>query len=141
MALEMAAVFVGRTGVTAEELGYIEEVLGLWEVKYPGPDGMINEDHVERLELRRDGTYVWNPPPAWARRTGKWGIVKARDGELRLCFEEKTTTRLRCNYLVLMQLERGAPFFLNWQRTRGDVVAFADRIFRADRPKNWTPDR
>lgn len=78
--LLMAAVFAGGTGVAAEELGYIEEVLGLWDVKYPGPDGMITEGYVERLELRRDGTYLWNPPPAWALKTGKWGVVKTQDG-------------------------------------------------------------
>lgn len=101
---------------------------------------MITGDHVERLELRRDGTYSWDPAPAWAHTTGKWGVMKTQDGGLRLCFEEKQG-RFRCNYLVLMSLEKGRPVFLNWQRTRGDAVIFADRIFRANRPKNWVPNR
>lgn len=139
-AIVVILMLIGGAGMAAQELGYLEEVLGVWDVKYPGRDGMINEAYVERLELRCDGTYSWNPAPPWAPRTGKWGILKTQDRELRLCFEEKQG-RLRCNYLVLMQLEKGGPFFLNWQRTRGDAVIFADRIFRADRPKTGAPKR
>lgn len=139
-AIAVTAMFIGGVSVAAQELGYLEEVLGAWDIKYPGPDGMITEAYVERLELRRDGTYSWNPAPAWAPKTGKWGVVRTQDGKLRLCFEEKQG-RLRCNYLVLMQIEKGGPFFLNWQRTRADAVVFTDRVFRADRPKDWAPNR
>lgn len=130
--------FVGagrQSAITADALGYIDEAMGLWEVKYPGFDGMIRDDHVEWLELKGDGTYVWNPPPVWAPRIGKWGVTRTQEGHLKLCFEEKTKS-LRCNFLVLTQFEKGGPFSLNWQRTCGDAVVFADRIFRADRPKN-----
>ena len=126
--------------VAAPELGYIEEMFGSWNVKYPGPDGMIEQGYVERLDLRRDGTYYRDPLPAWASKTGRWGVVRTPDGTLRLCFEEKQGG-LRCNYLVLIQVEKGGPFFLNWQRTHGKAVIFKDRIFFADRPKDWFPTR
>jgi len=126
--------------VAAPELGYIEEMFGSWNVKYPGPDGMIEQGYVERLELRRDGAYSWDPPPAWASKTGRWGVVRTPEGTRRLCFEEKQGG-LRCNYLVLIQVEKGGPFFFNWQRTHGKAVIFKDRIFFADRPKDWFPTR
>ena len=28
----------------AEDLGYMEELLGPWEIRYPGADGMLVED-------------------------------------------------------------------------------------------------
>ena len=119
----------------SQELGLIEEAVGEWDVKYPGQDEMILEDYVERLELKRDGTYSWTPPPAWAARTGEWGVIKTEDGFLKLCFTD-THGRPRWGYLVLMKIGKDGPFFLNWQRTYGDAVIFADRIFRADRPRS-----
>ena len=49
---------------------------------------MIREDYVERLELKRDGTYAWNPPPAWAPGTGEWVINKTEDGSDHFWFRE-----------------------------------------------------
>lgn len=119
-----------------EDLFCVEEILGLWDVKYPGPDGMIIDSYSERLELKRDGTYIWNPSPSWAPKNGVWGVRKTPDGSLVLCFEENNAFTLRCNYLVIISLpfKEGISIFLNWQRTHGDAVVFDDRIFRADRP-------
>ena len=119
----------------SQELGLIEEALGHWDVKYPGPDEMIREDYVEKLELKRDGTYSWDPPPGWAPKNGDWGVIKTEDGLLKLVFRD-THGRIRSGFLVLMKIGKDGPFFLNWQRTYGDAVIFADRIFRADRPRN-----
>ena len=117
-----------------QELGLIEAALGEWDIKYPGPDEMIREDYVEKLELKRDGTYSWNSPPTWAPRTGEWGIIKTEDGFLKLCFKD-THGRWRWGYLVLMKIGKVGSYFMNWTRTRGDAVLFADRIWRADRPR------
>ena len=118
-----------------QELGLIEAALGEWEIKYPGPDEMIRDDYVEKLELKRDGTYSWNPPPAWASETGEWGVIKTEDSLLKLCFTD-THGRLRTGFLVLMKVGTGGSYFMNWTRTRGDAVLFADRIWRADRPRS-----
>ena len=118
----------------AQKFGLIEEAVGEWDVKYPGPDEMIREDYVERLELKRDGTYAWNPPPAWVSGTGEWGIIKTEEGFLKLCLKD-THGRWRWGFLVLMKVGKVGPIFLNWQRTYGHAVIFADRIWRADRPK------
>lgn len=122
--------------MTASGLGFLDAALGFWEVRYPGPDGMIIDENPEVLELRSDGSYTWSPPPSWAAQTGKWGVVRRQDG-LMLCFEEKAQG-LRCNYLILSQFEKNGPVSMHWQRTAGDAVIFADRIFRADRPKTMT---
>ena len=123
-----------RENVGSQQLGLIEEALGHWDVKYPGPDEMIREDYTERLELKRNGTYAWDPPPAWAPRTGEWGVIKTEDGFLKLIFSD-THGRPRWGYLVLMKIGKDGCYFMNWTRTRGDAVIFADRIWRADRPE------
>lgn len=123
-----------------QEVGFIEAALGEWHVKYPGPDAMIQEDYVEKLELRRDGTYSWNPPPAWAPKTGVWGVIKTEEGFLKLCFKD-TRGRSRWGFLVLMRVGKEGPLYLNWQRTYGHAVIFADRIWRADRPSANAPNR
>jgi hypothetical protein len=115
-------------------LGYVETVLGVWHVKYPGNDGMIVSDYHEMLDFRPDGTYRWSPAPKWVKTSGRWGVVRTDEGYLRLCFEGITGAR-RCNFLVIFTLP-GVSTSLNWQRSRGDAVVFADRIFRADRPKS-----
>ena len=122
-----------RLQCDGQQVGYIEGALGEWVVKYPGPDEMIQEDYVERLELKRDGTYTWNPPPAWAPSSGVWGVIKTEDGFLKLCFRD-TRGRSRWGYLVLMRIGTDGPIYLNWQRTYGHAVIWADRIWRADRP-------
>ncbi len=118
-------------------LGYVDEMLGSWHVKYPGQDGMIDSSYHETLDLRADGTYRWSPVPRWARPSGHWGVVRTDDGYLRLCFEGIEGER-RCNFLVLATLP-GVLTTLNWQRSRGDAVVFADRIFRADRAQLSEP--
>jgi len=124
-----------REQVESPKVGLIEEALGLWDVKYPGSDEMIREDYVERLELKRDGTYSWEPPPAWAPRTGEWYVVKTNDGLLKLCLLD-THGRLRWGYLVFMAVATNGPYYMNWTRRCGDAVIFADRIWRADRPRS-----
>ena len=124
-----------RLQCDGQEVGYIEAALGEWHVKYPGHDEMIVEDYVEKLELKRDGTYSWNPPPAWAPSSGVWGVIKTEDGFLKLCFQD-TRGRSRSGFLVLMKVGTDGPIYLNWQRTYGHAVIWADRIWRADRPKS-----
>ena len=86
------------------------------------------------MELKLDGTYTWNPPPVWAPRIGVWGVVKTEEGFLKLCFEDNRG-RLRYGFLVLMKFGTGESYYMNWTRTRGDVIIWSDRIWRADRPK------
>ena len=121
---------------SGQEAGYIEEILGLWDVKYPGSDGLILESHIERVEFRRDCTYTWRPTPAWASETGEFGIIKTEDGFLKLGIKD-THGRWRWGYLVLMKIGKVGSYFMNWTRTRGDAVLFADRIWRADRPRDY----
>ena len=125
-----------RLQCDGQEVGYIEAALGEWHVKYPGHDEMIVEDYVEKLELKRDGTYSWNPSPAWAPSSGVWGVIKTADGLLKLCFRD-TRGRSRWGYLVLMRIGTGESYYMNWTRTRGDVIIWADRIWRADRPNSY----
>jgi hypothetical protein len=120
--------------MNAEDLGYVEELLGLWEVQYPGADGMLVEDYAERLELKVDGTFSWEPTPLWAKPDGRWGIsINGDTGEMRLCIEERSKDRYRVHWLVLVTLPVGAHSALiwHWQRTRADAVVFADRILVA----------
>jgi hypothetical protein len=121
-----------REDFYSQGFGLIEEALGNWEVKYPGSDGMIREDYIERLDLKRDGTYRWEPSPVWAPGVGEWGVLKTEEG-LKLGFTD-THGRWRWGFLVLMKVGKDGAYFMNWTRTRGDAVIFADRIFRADRP-------
>ncbi len=122
-----------QTRFLGQEARYIEEILGEWNVKYPGVDGMIQEDRIENLQLRRDCTFSWNPPPVWAPSAGVWGVIKVPGG-LKLCFKDKHG-RTRCGYLVLIPVKANGPYFMNWTRRRGDAVIFTDRIWRADRPR------
>jgi hypothetical protein len=113
----------------AEDLGYADELLGYWEIRYPGTDGLINESDVESLELRLDGT--WNPTPLWAKPEGRWGItVREGTGQVRLYFEERPGGAVRGHWLVLNTLRFGEneERMIHWQRTRYGAAVFADRI-------------
>lgn len=134
--IALAALLTSGGALQGQRLGHMDELLGTWLVKYPGPDGMIENHRVETLVLHSKGTYTWSPSPAWARSGGKWGVTEDTHHELRLCFEDNRG-QLRCNYLVLLQLERDGPLSMNWQRTSGGSVIFSDRIFRADRREGW----
>lgn len=118
----------------ADELGYIEELLGHWEIRYPGPDGMIVADYIESLELRIDGTFSWNPTPLWAKQNGRWGVtVDEESGQIRLYFEERNGGTYRGNWLVLAALPLGGRTVvtLHWQRTCADGVVFDERVLVA----------
>ena len=106
----------------ADELGYIEELLGHWEIRYPGPDGMIVADYIESLELRIDGTFSWNPTPLWAKQNGRWGVtVDEESGQIRLYFEERNGGTYRGNWLVLAAVPLGghSVVMLHWHSARG----------------------
>ena len=122
--------------MAVEEIGFIEEVLGPWDVRYPGPDDMIVLEYTERLELHPDGTFSWTPAPSWAASIGAWHMVRHSNGSMELCFEE-ANGGMRCQFLVLMRIHPQEPIFMNWQRTDGGAVVFRDRIFRADRPEGY----
>ena len=116
----------------AEELGYVEALLGHWEVQYPGADGMIIEDYVERLELRIDGTFSWDPTPLWAKPEGRWGITVGPDTQrMRLYFQERNGGGYRGNWLVALRFGVQTELMLHWQRTRADAVVFDDRVLVA----------
>ena len=116
------------------ELGYVEALLGHWEVQYPGADGMIVEDYIERLELSIDGTFSWTPTPLWARAQGRWGITVDDDTEhMRLYIEMRNGGSYRGNWLVLVTLRFGAhtELTMHWQRTYANAVVFDDRVLVA----------
>ena len=118
----------------AEDLGYVEALLGHWEVRYPGADGMLVEDYAERLELKVDGTFSWEPTPLWAKPEGRWGITFEQKSErMRLHFEERNGGGYRGNWLVVATLRLGAhtELMFHWQRTRADGVVFDDRLLVA----------
>lgn len=124
-------------------LRYMEGLLGPWDVMYPSADGKIDKAYSERLVLRDDCTYSWNPAPPWAANIGRWTVMDTEDGLTRLCFEARGGSRFRCNYLVVIQFDPSETHFFNWTRTRGDAVIFTDRIFQATRPPIWNiePDQ
>src|ERR1019366_9944711 len=103
-------------------------LLGHWEVQYPGADGMIVEDYIERLELRIDGTFSWTPTPLWARPQGRWGVTVDSDtGQMRLYIEERNGGGYRGNWLVLMRFGADTEWMFHWQREGADAVVFDDR--------------
>jgi hypothetical protein len=116
-----------------EELGLPEIMFGPWDVRYPDSDGMIVDEHIQRLVLSHDGTYTWSPCPEWARNGARWGVTRTPEDGLELWFETRDGTFVG-NFLVPLMLDPEGPLYLNWQRTRADAVVFKDRIFRADRP-------
>ncbi|MGQ0665580.1 MAG: hypothetical protein ACT4O4_00960 [Nitrospiraceae bacterium] len=81
-------------GITPDlmEPSYSEDILGLWDVKYTGEDGMIRQDNVERLVMMQEGTFTWTPTPGWARSKGHWRVTKIPDlnDALALCFEQQS---------------------------------------------------
>lgn len=121
-----------------ESLIVASELVGPWEVRYPGPDLMIRQDCVEQLELREDGSYSWMPHPLWSRGLGRWGLLLVSPGIYQLCLENRNRA-LNKNFLVAIDFEGNGSLVLNWQRTSCDAVVFADRIFQACRPANWLP--
>jgi len=63
---------------------------------------MINENYVEILELKSDGTFSWDPTPLWARPEGRWGITGDTEiKQLRLWFEQRKGEMFRGHWLVL----------------------------------------
>jgi hypothetical protein len=118
----------------AEDLGYVEVLLGHWTVQYPGADAMIIEDYAEQLELKVDGTFSWNPTPLWAKQNGRWGVTVDDDsGHIRLYFQERNGGTYRGNWLLLTALPLGGDkvVMLHWQRTWADAVVFRDRLLIA----------
>jgi len=138
--LTTAVLFPSLGPVIAQELGYLDSLLGVWDVKYPGPDHLIRPDYSERLELKRDGTFSWRPAPSWTSPTGTWGVRRMLNGWLELCFQKKLGGN-RCHYLVLIDYKPVGPLYWNWQRTQGEAVVFPDRVLRADRPVGWLPSK
>lgn len=133
------------------QLFYFPVMIGPWDIFYGGEDGMLRNDFHETLELRGDGTFRWEPLPIWAKPDGQWGLLKdarwvrmkgenqpVNVGGEALCFE-KSDGSFRCNYLVLVDLNRDGHWHMNWTRTRGDAVIFVDRLWSAFRPKDWQP--
>jgi len=117
--------------MNVEDLRYLDELLGVWEIGYPRPDGVINaSSYAERLELRMDGTYSWTPSPLWARPAGKWGVLADPDtGEFKLYFETRRGG-FRGEWLVITTFRDAAPEvrLIHWQRTVTQAVVFNDRI-------------
>ena len=109
-----------------------DALVGVWEIRYPGTDGLINDSYVELLELRGDGTFAWNPPPLWVKPDGRWGVTGTEGtSELKLHFEERRGKTFRGNWLVLTNLRVGEreERAIHWQRTQSGAVVFDDRIF------------
>ena len=117
------------------ELGYIDALLGHWDVRYPGADGMIVDGYVEALELKIDGTFSWNPTPLWAKPGGRWGIEFVGAEQMKLYIEERRGG-YRANWLVFGAMPE--PMWC-WQRTRTDGVVFDDRVLMARRNTSCRP--
>lgn len=131
---ESAGLVPERTGT--EDLGCYEWLLGNWEICYPDKEGLIREDYFERLELRPDLTYRWDPAPLWAKSSGSYGVTAWEEG-LKLYFEQRRTTALRGNHLVPVEIPtpEGPVVLLNWQRMFNNAVVLSDRVFVARRPR------
>jgi hypothetical protein len=114
-----------------------EELLGRWKILYPGPDGLIREDHVEQLELRADGTYTWAPAPQWAKPAGRYGLTVEDDTRMNLYFEGQQAGTVRSHCLVFTELDVGSHIeqAFHWQRTHHEGVVFLDRILTGRRPR------
>jgi len=116
--------------VNVEDLRYLEALRGFWEIGYPGPDGTINLSYFERLELRADLTYTWDPSPIWARKIGRWGVLTDPDTKTHKLYLENRRGELRGHWLVITTFRDAAPDvrFIHWQRTVNHGVVFSDRI-------------
>lgn len=117
--------------MNVEDLHYLDELLGVWEIGYPGPDGVVDvSSYAQRLELRVDGTYSWTPSPLWARLAGRWGVIAdSTTGEFKLYFETRRGG-FRGEWLVISIFRDSTPEvrLMHWQRTVIQTVVFADRI-------------
>ncbi len=116
----------------AEDLRYHDELLGNWEICYPGPDGKLHLGYVESLELRADGHFSWNPTPLWVKPEGRWGVATDADtGSWKLYFEERRGVSFRGANLVITNFVVGGTqeLRMHWQRTCSGAVVFEDRIW------------
>ena len=113
-------------------LGPVKELCGSWHIGYASDEGMIEEEGpFEQVDLRPDGSFSWEPEPAWLAGSGAWGVEVTPNGEPKLCLDTETGDR-RCHYMVLHDLPDVGMFF-HLQRTRADAVVFKDRILRGSR--------
>jgi hypothetical protein len=113
-----------------------DELMGRWEIRYPGADGMIIKDYAELLELRPDGTFSWNPTPLWAKPEGRWGVTrKTGTQQIKLYFEERSGQRFRSQWVVFTTIRFGERELraIHWQRKHYGAVVFDDRIFTGRR--------
>jgi hypothetical protein len=113
---------------------YIDEMLGHWEVKYPGADGVIVESYVEALQLKIDGTFSWTPTPIWAQPGGRWRLAFVGAEWMRLEIEQRRGG-YRSNWLVVIAALPTQELILNWQRPCADAVVFTDRVLVARRDR------
>jgi hypothetical protein len=115
----------------AEDLHYLDELLGCWEIRYPGKDGMIVKSHVESLELKVDGTFSWNPTPLWVKPEGRWSIAgNPQTQQMKLYIEQRKGHTFRGEWLVLttLRFEEREERMIHWQRTQYEGVVFKDRV-------------
>jgi hypothetical protein len=123
---------IQSNGVKSEDLRCFDELLGRWEIRHPDSYGLLKKAYSELLQLKGDGTFLWDPNPLWAKPEGCWGIIIDTDTQRpKLYFEERKGVSFRGHWLVFIRLPFGdrEETMIHWQRTRCDAVVFGDRIW------------
>lgn len=135
-------------GQAHPQFGYVQQLLGEWDIVYPDDGAIADGATRERLVVRGDGTYTWHPAPEWAKPVGRWAvrIEPDLDDAMVLGFESKIGAP-RCHVLILVRMP-ATPLYWVWQRTLAvivhpdgreeidrNTVLFSERVLLARQPE------
>jgi len=127
--------------------GCVEALVGEWEIVYRDEGADAPAPPRERLVLRRDGTYTWEPTPHWALPIGRWGVRREPDlGNAPVLSLESRGGAPRWHFVIPVK-PPNVPLYWVWQRKVAvvvdadgrkeiahDVVLFEERVLLAQRP-------
>jgi hypothetical protein len=101
---------------------------------------------VGRLELARDGSYVWDHAPVWIKPCGRWGMTHEGGNRFPLFFEHSFRSDFvgyqfgREEYLTVSGPDMPVEFFWKEESPGGDCRDFlVARSFRGAGDLHWAP--
>jgi hypothetical protein len=124
-------------------------VAGSWDVHAHdatrwGPWGA--GPHLGRLELARNGTYIWDHAPVWIKPRGRWGMTHEGGSRFPLFFEHSTRRDFvgyqfgREEHLAAEGPDMPVEFFWKAESPDGDCRDFlVARSFRSAGYSHWAP--